>query len=237
MMLRTKGQRYPLVRKGRCTHITVTHRQASAFTEVTRKCTVNLCLSIRHEWVLISSSLDAYYLLIHPSLPILPPPSIVVPSQQRTQAADEGDRYCSDSPLLHAVAALVALIPKGSDQNYTAVHARAARHEYAEHCSKLALRCIDSDMDTSGQLTRSRFHQDVPVYLESTIANLLIAMYEYNYRGVMMRARTRTASVISMAIDLGLHDAGSGSPLDSECKQRAWSMIVGWPVMLYRYIG
>lgn len=173
--------------------------------------------------MLTSDSLDAYYLLIHPGLPILPPPNTAAPSQQ---PAEESNHYCSDSPLLHAVAALIALIPIRAEHGCIAVNARAARHEYAEHCSRLALRCIDSDMDASGPLTRSQFHQDVPVHLESTIANLLIAMYEYNYRGAMMRARTRTASVITMAVDLGLHDVGSGSPLDSECKQRTWSMIV-----------
>lgn len=114
-------------------------------------------------------------------------------------------------------------------------HDRAARHDYAEHCSDLALRAIDRDMDASGPLSRSRLHRDVPVLLESTIAGLLVAVYEYSYRGSMMRARTRMASVITMAMDLGLHDIDLNIGADIECKQRAWSMIVsssGRPVEL-----
>ncbi|KAH6621835.1 hypothetical protein C7974DRAFT_211855 [Boeremia exigua] len=171
------------------------------------------------------SILDAYYLLIHPDLPILPPPTTTL-DQLQAQTAQEGDCLNSESPLLHAIATLVALVPKNAEYGYSSMDARSARNDYAEQCSRSALRCIDSDMDTSGPLTRSRFHQDVPVNLESTIANLLVAMYEYNYRGAMMRARTRTASVITMAVDLGLHDVGSGSPLDSECKKRTWAMIL-----------
>lgn len=81
-------------------------------------------------------------------------------------------------------------------------------------------------MDASGALTRRRFHADVPVSLENTIAGLLVAVYEYNYRGSMMRARTRMASVITMAMDLGLHDIDVANTTDSESKRRAWSMIV-----------
>lgn len=179
-------------------------------------------------------SLDAYYLLIHPGFPILPPSTINLPGQQQASTAIESAQYCSDSPLLHAIATLVALVPKGAEHGNTRVHAQAARYEYAEFCSRSALKCIDDDMDSSGSLIRDRFHQDVPTYLESTLANLLVAVYEYNYRGAMMRARTRTASVVTMAIDLGLHDTGSGSPLDSECKSRTWSMIVSGQL---RYLG
>lgn len=81
-------------------------------------------------------------------------------------------------------------------------------------------------MDATGPLTRHRFHQDVPVHLESMIASFMIAVFEYNYRGSMMRARTRMASVIIMAMDLGLHDINIEITTDSECKQRIWSMIV-----------
>jgi hypothetical protein len=135
----------------------------------------------------------------------------------------QGAAFCPESPLVHALAALVTLVPKGVRNGYAA---RTARHDYAEHLSNMTLKAIDRDMDSAGPPTRSRFHQDVPVRLESTIAALLVAVYEYNYRGSMMRARTRMASVITMAMDLGLHDVSLESATDLECKKRLWSMIV-----------
>ena len=171
--------------------------------------------------VLILGSLDAYYLLIHPCFPILPPPPTIDQGTEHGSTADEIVVTRSDSPLVHALATLLALVPKRSGD------AHAARHDCAESCSELALRAIDRDMDASRALTRRRFHQNVPVELEGTIASFLVAVYEYNYRGTMMRARTRMASVITMAMDLGLHDIDVEMTTDSECKRRAWSMIVG----------
>jgi hypothetical protein len=169
---------------------------------------------------LILDSIDAYYLLIHPCFPVLPPPPTLDQSTEHGSTADEIVVARPDSPLIHALATLLALVPKRSE------HAHAARHDYAESCSELALRAIDRDMDASGALTRRRFHENVPVELESTIASFIVAVYEYNYRGSMMRARTRMASVFTMAMDLGLHDIDVEITTDSECKQRAWFMIV-----------
>jgi hypothetical protein len=170
--------------------------------------------------VLIFYSLDAYYLLIHPCFPVLPPPLAIDQGTEHVTTAHEADVAHSESPLVHAIATILALVPK------TAEHAHAARYEFAEHCSTLALRAIDRDMDASGALTRRRVHDNVPVYLESTLASFLVAVYEYNYRGSMMRARTRMASVITMAMDLGLQDIDAEVTIDSECKRRAWFMIV-----------
>ncbi|KAF1931243.1 uncharacterized protein M421DRAFT_342453 [Didymella exigua CBS 183.55] len=162
--------------------------------------------------------IDAYYLLIHPCYPVLPPPVATIADKEQAQSVQEPE--FTRSPLAHAIAALVALVPKGTCRD------RIARHDYAEHCSDLALRAIDWDMDAPEPLLRNRFHHDVPVHLESTIANFLVAVYEYNYRGSMMRARTRMASVITMAMDLGLHGINIDTTADSECKRRAWSMIL-----------
>jgi len=170
--------------------------------------------------VLIFNSLDAYYLLVHPCFPVLPPPSALNQGTEPGSTVQETVVAHSESPLVHALATLLALVPKRAEYTH------AARHDCAEHCSELALRAIDRDMDAAGVFTRRRFHKDVPVYLESTIASFLVAVYEYNYRGSMMRARTRMASVITMAMDLGLHDIDVETTTDSECKQRAWSMIV-----------
>lgn len=175
--------------------------------------------------MLTTGSLGAYYSFIHPCFPVLPPPSTDPSLDQPVQLVEESGIFPSKSPLLHAIAALVALVPK-DDGGYDEVRARAARHEYAEHCSKLALKGIDCDIDTSGPLTRSRFHRDVPVHLESILATLLVAVHDYCYRGSLMRARTRMASAITMAMDSGLHDIGLERTRDSECQQRVWSMIV-----------
>jgi hypothetical protein len=130
------------------------------------------------------------------------------------------------SPLFPAITALTVLIPNGAVNRCTAIQDRAARHHHAEHYCGLALASIDRDMDASEPLTRSRLHPEVPVQLESTIANFIVALYEYNYRGTMMRARTRMASVITMAIDLGLHDVGQETSSGFGCKKRIWAIIV-----------
>ena len=170
-----------------------------------------------------TDSVDAYYLLIHPCFPVLPPPAASSPGEEQAQLLDDGTAFAQDSPLLQAINTLVALVPKSSENSDAA---RAARHDYAGHCSDLTLKAIDRDMDSVEPLARSRFHQDVPVHLESTLAALLVAVYEYSYRGSMMRARTRMASVITMAMDLRLHDVGLESTSDLVCKQRLWAMIV-----------
>ncbi|KAF3035339.1 hypothetical protein E8E12_006560 [Didymella heteroderae] len=171
-------------------------------------------------FLVVEEGLDAYYLLIHPCYPVLPPPAATDQRKEHLPAAQETGVAQSESPLVHAIATLVVLVPKKAD------HARAARLDFAEHCSDMATRAIDQDMDSSGPLMRRRLHENVPVYLESTIASFLVAVYEYNYRGRMMKARTRMASVITMAMDLGLHNINVQNTTDSECKRRAWAMIL-----------
>lgn len=106
------------------------------------------------------------------------------------------------------------------------MRARLDRHELAGDCSDLALKCTDLDMYASSTPTRNRFHPDLPVCLEGTLATLLVAVYEYCYRGSLMKARARMASAITMAMDQGLHNVESGDTTASECKRRSWSMIV-----------
>ncbi|KZM24950.1 hypothetical protein ST47_g3899 [Ascochyta rabiei] len=145
--------------------------------------------------------------------------------QQPDRLVEEGHAFCPESPLLHAIAALVGLISAKDEDEYAAIRDRATRQEYAELCSELALKGIDRDIDVSGPLSRSRVHDSVPVSLESTIATLLVAVYEYCYRGSLMRARTRMATAITLATDQGLHDTGPEQTTDSECERRTWSMI------------
>jgi hypothetical protein len=170
--------------------------------------------------------LDAYYLLIHPQFPILPPLPDRPPDGHDLSSPVVHAIDCHVSPLFPAITALIVLIPKKAINRRTTNQDRAALHYHAERCCGLALARIDHDMDASEPLTRSRLHPEVPVYLESTIANFVVALYEYNYRGTMMRARTRMASVITMAIDLGLHDVGQETSSNSGCKKRIWAMIV-----------
>ena len=170
--------------------------------------------------------LDAYYLLIHPQFPVLPPSPDRLPDEYGLGSPVSHAIDSHVSPLIPAITALTVLVPKRAVLRCTAVQERVARRYHAERCCGLALAGIDRDMDTSEPLARSRLHPEVPVHLESTIANFIIALYEYNYRGTMMRARTRMASVITMAIDLGLHDAGQEISSDSGCKKRIWAMIV-----------
>lgn len=186
--------------------------------------TVVVSIGLRDFW-LMTDRLDAYYILIHPAFPILPSAPKRLPDDRKAHPIQENITVGQESPLSHAIAVLVALIPKSVVNGCSLIQARVARHDYAEHCCGLALANIDRDLDAPEPLTRSRFHRDVPVQLESTIASFLVAVYEYSYRGTMMKARTRMASVITMAMDLGLHNINQGIISDFECKQRLWSMI------------
>lgn len=144
--------------------------------------------------------------MIHPQFPVLPPSPDRLPDEYGLGSPLSHAIDSHVSPLIPAITALTVLIPKRAVLRCTAVQERVARRYHAERCCGLALAGIDRDMDASEPLARSRLHPEVPVHLESTIANFIVALYEYNYRGTMMRARTRMASVITMAIDLGLHD-------------------------------
>lgn len=130
-----------MIRKHQKTSAAQMSRQASDFTAA-----VKHCMFPRTHFgfleMLILHSLDAYYLLIHPCFPVLPPPPSK--STEHDSAAHETDIARSESPLVHAVATLLALVPKKAE------HAHAARHDCAEHYSELAVRAIDRDMDASG---------------------------------------------------------------------------------------
>jgi hypothetical protein len=180
------------------------------------------CLQYR----LTTASLDTYYSFLHPCFPILPPPVTAFPSDQSIYGNESGEVHCSESPLSYAVAGLVAIGPKSFEDRYTTINSRAARYENAEHYIQLALRSIDRDMDSTGSPARNRFHPGVPVHLEVILATLLVAVYEYCYRGKLTRARTRMASVIIMAMDQRLHDITLEVSNDLACYQRTWSMIV-----------
>lgn len=170
--------------------------------------------------------LDAYYMLIHPHFPILPPSTPRLHDEPSTPPTQDSTLVRKESPLFHAIAAFVALIPCKTSHDAVASQSRTIRHRYAEYCCGLALASVDRDMDALEPLTRTRFHYAVPVRFEGMVSTFLVAVFEYSYRGAMMRARTRMASVITMALDLGLQDAPPGTGGDLEYKRGVWSMIV-----------
>ena len=164
--------------------------------------------------------------MIHPQFPVLPPSPDRLPDEHGLGSLVVHAIDSHVSPLFPALTALAVLVPKSAVNRCSAIQERSARRRHAERCCGLALAGIDRDMDASEPLTRNRLHPEVPVHLESTIANFIVALYDYNCCGTMMRACTRMASVITMAIDLGLHDAGQETLSDSGCKKRIWTMIV-----------
>ena len=197
-------------------------------------------------------SLDAYYVFIHPYFPILPPPvsspavdrPLVGFANRRNSAADiMTDDYEPSSPISLAISAILALIPHPDDQDPSNPESVHFRREHAQSFAQSTMESIeiesellDSSTSPSRALSgdspsfrRQPFHPKTPIEVESTLALLVLSIYEYAQRGNITKMRSRAGQALISAMNLGLHSRGNEEDDFSEARRRAWWMTVSPP--------
>ncbi|MCJ1301783.1 hypothetical protein MMC08_004584 [Hypocenomyce scalaris] len=193
--------------------------------------------------------LDAYYVFIHPYFPILPPPvsspavdrPLVGFANRRNSAADiMTDDYEPSSPISLAISAILALIPHPDDQDPSNPESVHFRREHAQSFAQSTMESIeiesellDSSTSPSRALSgdspsfrRQPFHPKTPIEVESTLALLVLSIYEYAQRGNITKMRSRAGQALISAMNLGLHSRGNEEDDFSEARRRAWWMTV-----------
>lgn len=190
--------------------------------------------------------LDAYYVFIHPFLPILPPPDHIpvdrpIPRlQNQIDVFEEG--FEPTSPISLAISAILALIPCPEDANHASRDSQLFRRKYAQYFAQTAFETMESDeeipdsaIDPSRPLSeehnhnfRQPFHSHVPVELESIIALDVLSVYEYAQRGNIKKMQNRAGQALMAAMDMSLHSCTSEDEY-SEARRRVWWMTVRTP--------
>jgi hypothetical protein len=186
------------------------------------------------------TSLNAYYIWIHPYFPIFPPPEChVLPDdatplfQSRPMDIDE-----SSSPVALAISAILALVPCSEDTNPLSEESVLFRRKYAQFLAQSAFESteIESERPESSvepsralegsddELSREPFHRRVPVELESIIALDLLSVYEYAQRGNLKRMKNRASGALMLAMHQHLHVHRDEEDEFSEARRRTWWM-------------
>ncbi|KAL4894112.1 hypothetical protein BDV59DRAFT_176861 [Aspergillus ambiguus] len=167
--------------------------------------------------------LAAYYELIHPSFPVLPPfnPSFAI-YQSTCGIFDHISLfelpYRPRSALSLAIASMLALIPHPDDQEPSSEKSRAYRLMYSRALSQLAILSVETDCEF-----QEPFHPDVPVSLEKIIALLILSIYEYLHYGSPQKMQYRAGQALTLALDKSL-DCFEETNKYAEAQRRAWWM-------------
>lgn len=198
--------------------------------------------------LILSSSLNAYYVFIHPYLPLLPPPAIlqyedrpaIVRIQDENFSSPEVLPYWPVSPLSLALSAILVLIPPPGDISHAPK--TALRREYSEIYANHALESIDRDIEllrltpraggsgiNPSQCVRHPLHPNVELKLESILALVALCTYEYCQRGNISKMRFRANQAVTTAMDMSLHDLGKEGIETYESQKRTWWMTVMIP--------
>ncbi|KAJ5782983.1 hypothetical protein N7457_004757 [Penicillium paradoxum] len=197
-------------------------------------------------------SANAYYIYVHPYLPLLPPPvsqqhkdqpTVIRPPGESTQPEKAHMPYWPTSSLSLALSAMLVLIPTAADQVPVAENSLSLRRSYAQLFAQAALAAVETEVDalsptlrinvtdTDSFRTQSSLHPQVPAQLDPILALVVLSIYEYCQRGNVSRMRARGNQAITTAMDISLHALNSTTTEYSEAQRRAWWMtppIVYW---------
>lgn len=177
-----------------------------------------------------SLSLDAYYIWIHPTFPVLPDPQyspVDRPLEWRPVTLDELPGHTPSNPLILAILAIVVMIPMpGSVQAKTP----AMRRQFSAAIAKRAYYSVVFEDQSTGvglTMSRSPVHPLVPPELESILALCLLGQYEYLQNGDMDKMQSLTREALENAIRLQLHlQPTSNQSAFDDARQRAWWTVV-----------
>lgn len=190
-----------------------------------------------------NSRLNAYYIYIHPYLPLLPPPANpqyddcpveIIPLSY--QADRSTLPYWPTSTLGLALSALLVLIPLPKEADPLSEPATLLRRSYAQLYAQAAEQALENNAEyRQGNMNMitypstyalhqpSLLHPDMPANLEPILALLVLTVYDYCQRGNRKTMRARAHQALTAALDISLHAMGSEAP---EAQKRAWWMTV-----------
>lgn len=192
-------------------------------------------------------SLEAYYIWIHPFLPILPPPETSSHTDRvKPLVQQNANDFASDlepsTPLTLAISAILALIPCAEDTNYLSSESIVFRRKYAQYLAQATVEAIEmeneipnSSVEPSKALdepaglvpNREPFHPRLPIELESIVALDMLSVYEYAQRGNMRKMQSRATQAFATAMmNFSLHSRGAEEDYFAEARRRVWWMTV-----------
>ncbi|KAI5295827.1 hypothetical protein KEM52_000115, partial [Ascosphaera acerosa] len=192
--------------------------------------------------------LNAYYVFIHPFLPIMPPPlgpigidqPLTMPVAPPTQHQEASSTiYTPQSPATLAVSAVLALLPHSQDDEPFGLESVQLRKAWAHHFASMALTAVEASWETDesqtnpatvlqhqpGSVKRAPIHARLPSELEPIVALLILCVYEYAQRGNCTKMRVRAGEAYALAVGMGLQNLDSEVDLCSEGRRRVWWMM------------
>ncbi|GKZ24387.1 hypothetical protein AbraIFM66951_001317 [Aspergillus brasiliensis] len=181
--------------------------------------------------------INAYYIFIHPYLPLLPPPAVSqyadkpeTLSIHLNQANASHLPYWPTTSLGLALAAMLALIPPPGDVHAADDEAAALRRYYADLLARSALDASEESLEPSSnadlaQSPCSPLHPDVPRQIEPVLALALLSLYECCQRGNAFKMRIRANQALTMAMDLSLHAERSAATCSDAIRRCWWSTM------------
>ncbi|KAL2814372.1 hypothetical protein BDW59DRAFT_167197 [Aspergillus cavernicola] len=185
--------------------------------------------------------INAYYIYIHPYLPLFPPPAIpqyedcpieVIP------LSDQPDRsilpFWPTSALGLALSALLVLIPLPKEPDPLSEPATVLRRSYAqlyvrsaeqtfEHSTEHRQFNVTAYLSNYALRPSSPLHPNMPANLEPILALLVLTVYDYCQRGNRKHMRSRAHQALTAAMDLSLHTM---DPEAADAEKRAWWMTM-----------
>ncbi|KAM6529528.1 hypothetical protein FALCPG4_007660 [Fusarium falciforme] len=169
--------------------------------------------------------LRAYYQLVHPVFPILPPPS----ESSTDSTENQPDAvYEPSSPL---ILSLLSILVSGKEQDSTAglPPGTPPRIRLANSFAQCAAEACEISSETrntgSPSFIRSSAHPSVPIELEVPLAFCVLSLFQYLYCGNIKEMTRFAEKAIDSAIRLSLHkQERKDGDLIAEAKSRAWWM-------------
>ncbi|CAG8124819.1 unnamed protein product [Penicillium salamii] len=188
---------------------------------------------------------NAYYLYIHPYLPLLPPPTepqyedrpkVIRAFGESSEPAKSNLPYWPASSLSLAISAMLVLIPVPEDQFPTADLCLTYRRSYAQIFAQAALTAVETEIDDLSPPLASNIpesercrgpealHPRVPARIYPVLALVALSVYEYCQRGNVSRMRARGNQAMTTAMDISIHNLDASETTFSEAQRRAWWM-------------
>ncbi|KAG2421263.1 hypothetical protein HFD88_000879 [Aspergillus terreus] len=174
--------------------------------------------------------LNAYYIYIHPYLPLLPPPPFPQTEDRPLEIFPPESPDWSAVPLEHrsplalALSALLVLIPPASDLTPISEPATSLRASYSQFYIRAADDLLQAHVRpaeptwaslfaTPASSSWSPLHPQVPADLDCVLAMLALAVHEY---------------ALTAAMDLSLHNLGVDDPglTLTDAHKRTWWMTM-----------
>ncbi|KAH6980647.1 hypothetical protein BKA56DRAFT_585822 [Ilyonectria sp. MPI-CAGE-AT-0026] len=174
---------------------------------------------------------QAYYELIHPAFPILPPP-LEQDVEDRAEPWVPTGQFFSDyepsSPLILALLSILVLLPHPHDDHSSDETGRELRAGYAQSLAQCAIESIriasEIATPTSPSSLRSPVHPHVPLENETPMALCLLSMYQYLHHGNATKMRQLAEEAFDSSVKLSLHILPHDDTNFSEARRRTWWM-------------